>query len=72
MEKFFEHKGFQGSVEWSEPDHVFHGKIMGITSTITYEGNDLEMLEADFAVAVEEYIALCEDISVPGSLHKEQ
>ena len=61
MEKFFEYKGFQGSVEWSEPDHVFHGKLMDLSSTITYEGIDLGTLEADFFVAVEEYIALCEN-----------
>lgn len=60
MNNTMEYKGYTGSVEFSEPDKCFHGKVQGIRSLISYEGTDAESLIADFHEAVDEYIDLCE------------
>lgn len=55
-----EYKGYVGSVEFSEEDGLFYGKVMGIRALISYEGTTAHELVDDFHGAVEEYLALCE------------
>ena len=55
------YKGYTGSVEWSEPDGVFYGKVLGISSLLLYEGNTIEELRKDFHIFVDEYIQDCID-----------
>src|SRR5208283_822818 len=52
-------KGYTGSVEFSEKDEVFHGKLIGIRDLITYEATDAPGLKASFRNAVEDYLATC-------------
>ena len=40
MKNTMEYKGYVGSVEFSEEDGIFFGKVMGIRSLISYEGTD--------------------------------
>lgn len=54
-----EYKGYVGSVEFSENDGVFFGKVQGVRSLISYEGTTAAELVADFHGAVEDYLALC-------------
>jgi predicted HicB family RNase H-like nuclease len=54
-----EYKGYHGSVEYSAPDHCFHGRILGIRSFILYEGVDADSIEQDFHEAVDDYLDLC-------------
>lgn len=54
-----EYKGYSGSVQYSQEDHLLHGSILGIRDTVTYEGEDVRSLEANFAAAVDEYLAFC-------------
>ena len=58
MGKFMEYKGFIGSIEYSENDGVFFGKVQGIDSLVSYEGNNEQELIADFHGAVDDYLAL--------------
>ena len=55
-----EYKGYVGSVEFSEEDGIFFGKVMGIRSLISYEGTDARSLVEDFHGAVDDYLQLCE------------
>ena len=70
-----EYKGYIGSVEFSEPDGLFFGKVQGIRSLISYEGSTAAELVADFHGAVDDYLALCEEegtkpeIAYKGSLN---
>lgn len=41
-------KGYVGSVEFSDADGVFFGKVQGVRSLISYEGETREALEVDF------------------------
>lgn len=56
---YIEYLGYVGSVEYSEEDGVFHGKLIGIKDIISYEGENKENLIADFHDAVDEYIKFC-------------
>ena len=55
-----EYKGYIGSVEFSEPDGVFFGKVQGIRSLISYEGTTAKELVDDFHGSVDDYLAACE------------
>lgn len=55
-----EYKGYIGSVEFSEEDGIFHGKVQGIRALISYEGTTAQELVDDFHTAVDEYLELCE------------
>ena len=48
MNNTIEYKGYVGTVEFSEEDHIFFGKVMGIRSLISYEGADASGLLEDF------------------------
>lgn len=54
------HKGYAGSVEFSEEDELLHGKLIGIRDAVTYEGKDVKSLTRSFRRAVDEYVAFCE------------
>ena len=59
--EYLHHKGYTGSVEYSEGDKCFHGKILGLkNSLILYEGNSLDELEEDFKDGIEYYLECCQ------------
>ena len=61
MSNMLTHKGYFGSVQYSEEDRVLHGKIEFIRSLVSYEGTDIDSLEAAFKEAVDDYLVLCEE-----------
>ena len=75
MNNIMEYKGYIGSVEFSESDELFYGKVQGIRSLISYEGSTAAELVADFHGAVDDYLTLCEEegtkpeIAYKGSLN---
>ena len=60
MKNTMEYKGYIGSVEFSEQDEVFFGKVMGIHALISYEGTNIQDLLKDFHEAVDDYLWICE------------
>ena len=50
--KYLEHKGYAGSIEYSEEDGLLYGKVLGIKGLISYEGETGKDLEADFKEAI--------------------
>ena len=64
MKNTIEYKGYIGSVEFSEKDGVFFGKVQGIKSLISYEGTNAVELVEDFHGAVDEYLAMCKEENV--------
>lgn len=55
------YKGYTGSIEFSAEDNVYFGKIIGIRSLISYEGETAKELLEDFHGAVDDYLALCKE-----------
>ena len=64
MNNTMRYKGYVGSVEFSENDSVFYGKVLGIRSLISYEGANAKDLVSDFHEAVDDYLALCKEDGV--------
>ncbi len=60
MNNTMKYKDYVGSVEFSEEDGIFFGKVMGIKALISYEGEDAGSLLSSFHQAVDEYLELCE------------
>ena len=56
-----QYKDYIGSVEFSEADGVFFGKIEGINAVVTFEGESVQELTAAFHEAVDHYLILCEE-----------
>lgn len=61
MKNTMEYKGYIGSVEFSEEDGVFFGKVMGIRALLSYEGTNAKELLDDFHGTVDDYLALCKE-----------
>ena len=55
------YKGYIGSVNFSEKDNVFFGKIEGINGLVNFEGESVKELTAAFHEAVDDYLAYCEE-----------
>jgi len=62
------YKGFLGSVNFSEKDSVFFGKIEGIDGLVNFEGESVSELTKSFRDAVDDYIEYCKAENIP--LHK--
>ncbi len=60
MNNTMEYKGFIGSIEFSEEDSLFFGKVLGIRALVSYEGEYEHDLVENFHDAVDAYLALCE------------
>lgn len=61
MNNTMNYNGYVGSVEFSEEDGVFYGKVMGIRALISYEGETAKELVEDFHGAVDDYLELCKE-----------
>ena len=53
------YKDYMGSVFFSEEDGVFHGKVIGISDSISFEGESVKELTEDFRNAIDEYLEFC-------------
>lgn len=60
-----EYKGYVGTIEYSEPDEVFHGRVLGIRSMLTYEGETPKELKADFHDMIDDYLETCREEGTP-------
>ena len=56
------HKGYSGTLEYSEEDNCLYGKVIGMNKNlITYEGKTLEELKADFEAGIDLYLKSCKE-----------
>jgi predicted HicB family RNase H-like nuclease len=53
------YEGYTAKIEFDERDNIFWGKVMGLKDRITFEGNTVEELRADFEAAIQHYLADC-------------
>lgn len=58
------YKGYYGSVDYSEEDEVFFGKVEFIRGLISYEGTDVKSLKKAFQGAVNDYLKSCKEQGV--------
>ena len=53
------YKGYTGTLELDQEEGVFHGRVVGITDVVTYEGKSPEKLVQAFHDSVDDYLAFC-------------
>jgi predicted HicB family RNase H-like nuclease len=58
-DNYLHYKDYIGSVEFSEVDAVFHGKVVGVKSLISFEGDSVSAIIEDFHNAIDEYLEFC-------------
>ncbi|MEQ3466074.1 hypothetical protein ABM135_04160 [Enterococcus cecorum] len=68
MNNTIQYKGYIGSVEFSEDDSIFYGKVLGIRSLISYEGENAKEFIEDFHQAVDDYLAFCHSENIQPEL----
>lgn len=64
MNHLLSYKNYNGTVEYSREDGCLFGKVIGIKSLLSYEGNSVQELEADFRSAIDGYLADCRERSM--------
>lgn len=56
------YKDFVATLDFSDADNVFYGKILGINDLILFEGSSIDELNKAFKEAVEDYLELCKEV----------
>ena len=54
MKNVMTYKGYMDRIEFDPRDNIFFGKVMGIEDSITFHGDTVEGLIADFQAATRE------------------
>ena len=71
MNNMLEYKGYYGTVELSAADNVFFGKVIGVNSLISFEGDNAQNLRDDFQGAVDDYLEMCAEKGIePEKVYK--
>ncbi len=61
MSNLLSYKNYNGTVEYSKEDNCLFGKVIGIKSLLSYEGDSVKELEQDFQNVIDEYLKDCEE-----------
>jgi len=61
MNDMMQYKDYVGSVHYSDEDQIFCGKVEYIRSLISFEGENVISLRANFEEAIDDYLALCQE-----------
>lgn len=62
MSSTIEYKDYIGSVEYSNEDKCFFGKIEMIDDLVTFEAVSVDELESNFKNCVDEYLETCKQL----------
>lgn len=61
MSNLLSYKNYNGTVEYSKEDNCLFGKVIGLKSLLSYEGESLSELEQDFRNVIDEYLDECQE-----------
>lgn len=56
---YLKYRKYVGTVQFDADDRIFHGHVLGINDSISFEGSSVEELEQDFKAAIENYLETC-------------
>lgn len=59
MDNILKYNDFIATVKYSEADEAFIGRIEGINSVVSFEGQSVKELKTAFKEAVESYLDFC-------------
>ena len=63
MSNLLSYKNYNGTVEYSKEDNCLYGKVVGLKSHLSYAGDSIRELEADFQKVLDEYLKDCEELA---------
>ena len=63
MPNIIEYSGYIGTIEYSQEDKCFFGKIDMINDLVTFEAQNATELEENFKNVVDEYILTCKELN---------
>ena len=64
MSNLLSYKNYNGTVEYSKEDKCLFGKVIGIKSLLSYEGDSVQELEEDFQDVIDRYLEDCKERNV--------
>lgn len=62
MNNVLRYKGYMSTIKYSVEDRVLYGKIEGIKDLVNFESDSVEEIEHEFQCAVDDYLAMCEEL----------
>jgi predicted HicB family RNase H-like nuclease len=65
MSDILQYKGYYADINFSAPDEVFYGKLIGINDLVNFEADSVKELVKAFHEAVEDYLETCVEIGKP-------
>ena len=64
MSNLLSYKNYNGTVEYSKEDKCLFGKVIGIKSLLSYEGDSVQELEEDFQDEIDRYLEDCKERNI--------
>jgi predicted HicB family RNase H-like nuclease len=58
------HKGYTARIEFDERDNIFVGRVLGLHAMISFHGETVAQLRAEFETAVEAFLRDCKEQGV--------
>jgi predicted HicB family RNase H-like nuclease len=55
------YKNYTARVEYDNRDDVFVGRVLGLQSILSFEGNSVEALKSAFEEAINDYLQECQE-----------
>lgn len=57
-----EYRGYKGHASFDDNADVFHGKVLNIRDTVTFEGKTTDELRQAFQDSVDDYLEFCREL----------
>lgn len=57
-------KGYTARIEFDDRDGILVGRVLGLRDTITFHGETVSKLRADFDAAIKHYLAVCKKAGI--------
>lgn len=64
MSNLLSYKNYNGTVEYSKEDKCLFGKVIGIKSLLSYEGDSVQELEEDFQDVIDRHLEDCKERNI--------
>ncbi|MGH8857546.1 MAG: type II toxin-antitoxin system HicB family antitoxin [Polaromonas sp.] len=55
------HKGYTARIEFDERDSIFVGRVLGLHAMISFHGETVAQLRAEFEEAIEDFLRDCKE-----------
>lgn len=59
MSNVLEYKGYFAEIHFNAEDEVLHGKLIGISDLVAFEGTSVKGIKRAFWLAVQDYLDTC-------------